>query len=104
MKNLLLPVLIISAFFYFSANTKTQEPSRAQVITISKESLNNELSVGNQIRVIRESKSISQAELAEAIGLTINQVQTIESGMATPTRDIIFRIQELLEEEIIIDR
>jgi ribosome-binding protein aMBF1 (putative translation factor) len=102
MKFLLLPLLITGFFFLYETISQnkgdTESPIKMEAIAFS-----SEMSVGNQIRVIRESKGFSQSDLASAVGLELHQLQIIETGEATPTRDILILIEEILEEHIILD-
>ncbi|MGK0391310.1 MAG: ribosome-binding protein aMBF1 (putative translation factor) [Maribacter sp.] len=59
--------------------------------------------VGFQIKKARMSMEISQQDLAQAIGLSKENLATIEKGMAVPTRDIIVDIEETLGIEIVLD-
>lgn len=59
--------------------------------------------VGFQIKKARMSMDISQQDLARAIGLSQESLQTIERGTAVPTRDIIVEIEETLGIEIVLD-
>lgn len=59
--------------------------------------------IGDQIKKARINTGVSQKDLATAIGLSKENIQTIESGVAVPTRDIIVEIEETLGVEIILD-
>lgn len=59
--------------------------------------------IGQQIKEARMNIGVSQEELASAIGLSKENLQTIEKGVAVPTRDIIVEIEETLGIEIILD-
>lgn len=59
--------------------------------------------VGFQIKKARMSMDISQQDLAQAVGLSQENLATIEKGVAVPTRDIIVEIEETLGIEIILD-
>ncbi len=59
--------------------------------------------IGIQIQEARDRVGISQEQLAETLGLTLNNIKTIEEGKAVPTRDIIVEIEERLGCEIVLD-
>ncbi len=61
------------------------------------------ISVGQQIKEARKQKGMTIEALARIIELTPKQLLTIELGDATPTKDIIGEIEQLLECEIILD-
>jgi ribosome-binding protein aMBF1 (putative translation factor) len=102
MKLLLLPLLLTGFYFLFETISRNGENEAASV-EIEMVNMATEMSVGNQIRVIRESRGLSRSDLAAATGLEVYQLQLIESGQATPTRDILVQMEELLEENIILD-
>jgi len=60
-------------------------------------------SIGKQIMTARNQKGISEEELAKAIGLSKNNIISIENNRVVPTRDVITDLQKVLESEIIID-
>ncbi len=60
-------------------------------------------SVGEQIKQARKDKGWSKSKLAQTVGLTAENISTIEAGKAVPTRDIISEIENELMVEIILD-
>lgn len=60
-------------------------------------------SIGKQILDARTKKGISEEELAKSIGLSKNNIISIEKNRVVPTRDVITDLQKVLEAEIIID-
>ncbi|GAB4114441.1 MAG: helix-turn-helix transcriptional regulator [Wenzhouxiangellaceae bacterium] len=57
--------------------------------------MNNEL--GNRIRVFRAEHKLSQAELADAIGVSRKTVSTIEVGRFVPSTVIALKIARYFE-------
>ena len=53
--------------------------------------------LNNRIRVFRAEHRMSQAELAEAIGVTRKTISTIESGRFVPSTIIALRIARYFE-------
>lgn len=53
--------------------------------------------VDNRVRALRETRGLSQAELAEAAALSRQSVSAIETGRATPAVDVALRIARALE-------
>ncbi len=52
--------------------------------------------IGSQIRQRRKSLKITQGQLAELAGVSLNTLSRIESGKANPTIDVIEKIAEIL--------
>lgn len=50
----------------------------------------------NRIAILRESKKMSQAELAKAVGISRPYLSDIERGISDPTTKIARRICEVL--------
>jgi len=59
--------------------------------------------VGSQIKKAREKKQMSKKTLAGYAGLSLRNIEVIESGRAVPTRQVAFKIQEILDCEIVLD-
>lgn len=51
----------------------------------------------NQVRALREARSLSQVDLAEASRLTRQSVSAIETGRSTPAVDVALRIARALD-------
>jgi len=68
--------------------------------------MNNEL--GNRIRVFRAELKLSQAELADAIGVSRKTISTIEVGRFVPSTVIALKISRYfdvpLEEVFFLNR
>ena len=47
--------------------------------------MNNTLELKNHIKEIRTEKKLSQAELAELVGVSRNTISSIETGQFNPT-------------------
>ena len=56
--------------------------------------------VANQIRILREQRSLSQRELAEASGLSRNTLSLIERGQTSPTVSTLKRLALALQVDI----
>lgn len=63
----------------------------------------SEATVGAQIRKARIHKGITRHRLASELGLSMDNIATIERGGATPTREVMVAIQELLDCELVMD-
>jgi len=63
----------------------------------SPEEVNCLRSVGNRVRLLRAVHSMSQAELAERVGLSRIYVGALERGTANPTLLTLRRIAEALD-------
>lgn len=47
--------------------------------------MNNELILKNNLKIIRTDKGLSQAQLAEIVGVSRNTISSIETGQFSPT-------------------
>ncbi|EOU1462721.1 helix-turn-helix transcriptional regulator [Clostridium perfringens] len=59
--------------------------------------------VGKNIKKIREDKNITQAQLAEILGISVSYISKIEAEKCYKSfsLDLIFRISELLDVNIV---
>lgn len=62
-----------------------------------------DFSIGAQIQEARLIKGFSLEDLSNFSGLSINNLQTIENNKAAPTRELIFKLQNILDIEILMD-
>ena len=53
--------------------------------------------IGCRIRKIRQEKGLSQAELGEKIGLSLNRIQQYENGYRTPKSELLKQISNALD-------
>ncbi len=56
--------------------------------------------LGKKIRYIRRLKNLTQAQLAEKTGLSINYISQIETGIALPTLETLWKIAFSLQVEL----
>ena len=54
----------------------------------------------NRIRVLRAEKRISQAELAEMVGVSRNSINSIENGKFDPSLPLAFKIAHVFQEAV----
>ncbi len=59
--------------------------------------------IGKQIKIRRKVLRITQPDLAEMAGISINTLYKIERGQANPTIQIVNKIVEILVMEIKIE-
>jgi len=59
--------------------------------------------IGKQIKERRKVLRITQPDLAEMAGISINTLYKIERGQANPTIQIVYKIAEILGMEIKIE-
>ena len=59
---------------------------------------NNQMgeSVGGRIREVRQRRGLTQQELADRLGVSLNTVNRMEMGHRTPGLDVVTRLGELL--------
>ena len=53
--------------------------------------------IGNRIKTLRQTKGISQEELAEKTSLNTKYISSIERGKANPTLDTFIKIADALK-------
>lgn len=56
--------------------------------------------LGKRVKYLRKQKNITQAQFAEKIGLSINYISQIETGIASPTFKTLSMLAKTLEVEI----
>ena len=61
--------------------------------------MNKELILKNNLKEIRSEKKISQAELAEMVGVSRNTISSIETGQYQPTAKLAYVICIALEKK-----
>lgn len=54
------------------------------------------MTIGNNVRLLRKRSGLSQAELAQKVGVWQTQISQIESGAANPSLDLLQRIAQTL--------
>ena len=52
---------------------------------------------GQRVQELREERGLTQEQLAEAAGLSVEYVSKIERGLASPSFSVIARLIEVLE-------
>lgn len=52
---------------------------------------------GNQIRYFRKEAGLTQSQLAQRIGVSLNSVQRYEKNERQPSADLLLRIAEALK-------
>jgi ribosome-binding protein aMBF1 (putative translation factor) len=60
--------------------------------------------VGEQIRKARISHRMTQEELAPLIGISVIELKSIEGNRATPTKEVLFKAQDILHSEFLLDQ
>jgi transcriptional regulator with XRE-family HTH domain len=56
---------------------------------------------GSKIREYREKKEYTLKEVAEKIGVTLNYISLIERGLRVPCDDILYKLSEVLEVNVV---
>ena len=59
--------------------------------------LKNLKAFGNHVKVLRESKKLTQEHLADLAGISENTIAVLESGMLNPTVATCFEIAKALK-------
>lgn len=58
--------------------------------------------IGNRVRYLRQKQKISQADLAELIGMQQAYISRLERGLENPSLKSLSRIASVLKGEIIL--
>ncbi len=53
--------------------------------------------IGSKIKAMRRLKCTTQQQLAQAIGVSVSQLSSIERGNKIPNSDMIFKIAKTLD-------
>ena len=61
--------------------------------------MKNELVLKNRLKEIRTSKNLSQAELAEMVGVSRNTISSIETGQYQPTAKLAYILAIALDKK-----
>ena len=61
--------------------------------------MNDQLILKNRLREIRSQKGLSQAELAEMVGVSRNTISSIETGQFSPTAKLALILCVALEKQ-----
>lgn len=56
--------------------------------------------LGKRLKYLRRLKSLTQAQLAEKVGLSVNYISQIETGVASPTLKTLSILAQGLDVEI----
>lgn len=56
--------------------------------------------LGRQIRVLRQEKHLTQAELGERAGIGLKYVGEVERGRTNPTLQLVWRLSRVLAVEV----
>ena len=62
----------------------------------------SKLTIGNSIKVRRKTLNVTQAQVADLAGISINTLYKIERGQANPTIEIIDKIADVLGLELVL--
>jgi transcriptional regulator with XRE-family HTH domain len=58
------------------------------------------LHLGKRLKYLRRLRNLTQAQLAEQVGLSVNYVSQIETGVANPKVKTLFALAQGLDVEI----
>ncbi len=56
--------------------------------------------LANRLREVREAKGLTQAQLAEAIGVSRKTVNTVENGVFVPSTIVALKLAAALERQL----
>ena len=56
--------------------------------------------LGQRIRQVRRTKNLTQSDLAEKIGFSVNYISQIETGIASPTFETVVKVADGLEVQL----
>jgi transcriptional regulator with XRE-family HTH domain len=84
------------------ASVSTGQPKTPEVLVAIEglaypiDSVENDLTLGNAIKVIRTTKGIKQKDLALSLGVSANYISLVESGKRDPSLSYLRRLAEQL--------
>lgn len=58
------------------------------------------LLLGKRVKYLRRIKNLTQAQLAELTNLSVNYISEIETGIASPTFETLWKLATALEVEL----
>ncbi|MCB9703283.1 MAG: helix-turn-helix transcriptional regulator [Myxococcales bacterium] len=61
------------------------------------------LTVARQVRALRESRNVTQQELAERVGTKQPSIARLESGRVVPRLDLLLKIAIALDSELVLN-
>ena len=62
----------------------------------------SKLRIGKSIKARRKTLNVTQSQIAELAGISINTLYKIERGQANPTMEIIDKIADVLGLELVL--
>lgn len=78
-----------------------RRPKDPHGLSLGRKSDENDIEVGAAVRRLRIQRSVSQAKLAAALGVTYQQIQKYESGDTRIAVSMLLRIAERLDAPIL---
>ncbi len=94
-------LILLFSFFVLSCQTGLDHQPFTASANWSQES--DFPAIGIQIQNARIKKSVSISKLADATGLSEQNIKHIESNKAMPTRETLVEIQKILDCDIVLD-
>lgn len=84
-------LVLLASFLHYSptspSNTGDNVPQRSEMMLFH---------ISEQVKLARLERHITQKELANKIGLTRLDIEKIEAGKVVPTRELLVKIEEVL--------
>lgn len=62
----------------------------------------SKITIGNNIKARRKTLKVTQPQLAELAGVSVNTLYKIERGQANPTMETLDKIADILGMELIL--
>ncbi len=91
-------LLLLAGFLHFPNNSTDNDG-----VVIQRNSSGTVLPLGEQIRIARLEKKISQKDLADQVGLAKMNIEKIEKGFAIPQKDAIQKMEKVLNVQLKLD-
>jgi ribosome-binding protein aMBF1 (putative translation factor) len=90
--------LVLASFLRYSptVSTSAPKPKGQQKETII-------FPISEQIKLARLEKHLSSKDLANKVGLSKLNLERIEKGTVTPTREVLFKIEQALNTQFTLD-
>jgi ribosome-binding protein aMBF1 (putative translation factor) len=91
-------LVLLASFLHYSptspSNTDDKTPQRNEIMLFH---------ISEQVKLARLEKHVSQKDLANKVGLTRLDIEKIEGGQVVPTRDILFKIEQVLNTSLTME-
>ena len=90
-------LLALGGCVLLGANGREEKQIDGQVIVVKMETL------GRQMRIARQVRKLSQAELAKYIDISLYELESIENGRKIPVKELVYKAEDVLKTTFVND-